>query len=178
MYVICFSLDLPLVKIQIWLLQGWLGWVSGATRPLMRLVTLSNMPILQQLHLEEQLLRRTSDNWCVINDGMAPATILMGLQESLGACRHTAGPLGPSADCEEVQWRWHVIVDWGTVVVTFICNKNAVAGLQIYGKNFDRFGEFHLRENDYAFSHSKVWRKCSINNKKSLGSSHVVLVGL
>ncbi|PWZ24373.1 hypothetical protein Zm00014a_034362, partial [Zea mays] len=78
-YVICFSLDLPLVKIQIWLLQGWLGWVSGATRPLMRLVTLSNMPILQQLHLEEELLRRTSDNWCVINDGMAPATILTGM---------------------------------------------------------------------------------------------------
>jgi hypothetical protein len=52
-----------------------------------------------------------------------------------------------------------VIVDQGTVFVTFICNKNAVAGLQpyprdimswsgqLYGKVFDRFGEFHLREN-------------------------------
>jgi hypothetical protein len=79
--------------------------------------------------------------------------VMAGLQESLGACRHTAGPLGPSADCEEVQWRWHVIVDWGTVVVTFICNKNAVAGLQIYGKKFDRFGEFHLRENGMDKQH-------------------------
>jgi hypothetical protein len=56
-----------------------LARVSGVARPLMRLVTMSRMPILQQLHLEEQLLRRTSDNWCIINDGTAPATIVMGV---------------------------------------------------------------------------------------------------
>lgn len=60
-----------------------------------------------------------------------------------------------------------VIVDQGTVFVTFICNTTAVAGLQpfprdimswtglLYGKVFHGFGEFHLRENDYAFSHQK-----------------------
>lgn len=36
-------------------------------------------PILQQLHLEERLLRRTSDNWCIVNDGTAPPTIVMGV---------------------------------------------------------------------------------------------------
>jgi len=58
-----------------------------------------------------------------------------------------------------------VIVDQGTVFVTFICNKNAVAGLQpyprdimswsgqLYGKVFDRFGEFHLRENGMENQH-------------------------
>jgi lipoate-protein ligase A len=52
-----------------------------------------------------------------------------------------------------------VIVDKGTVFVTFICNKTAVAGLQpfprdimtwtgqLYGKVFSGFGEFQLREN-------------------------------
>jgi lipoate-protein ligase A len=52
-----------------------------------------------------------------------------------------------------------VIVDEGTVFVTFICNKATVGGLQpfprdimtwtgqLYGKVFDGFGEFHLREN-------------------------------
>ena len=56
-----------------------LAGVSGAARPLMRLVTMSSMPILQQLHLEEQLLRCTPNNWCVINDGTDPATIVMGV---------------------------------------------------------------------------------------------------
>lgn len=51
----------------------------GAGRPLMRLVTMSGVPILRQLHLEERLLRRTGDNWCIINDGTAPATIVMGV---------------------------------------------------------------------------------------------------
>jgi hypothetical protein len=52
-----------------------------------------------------------------------------------------------------------VIVDEGTVFATFICSKAAVGGLQpfprdimtwtgqLYGKVFDGFGEFHLREN-------------------------------
>ncbi|CAD6217854.1 unnamed protein product [Miscanthus lutarioriparius] len=56
-----------------------LAGVSGAARPLMKLITMSGIPILQQLHLEEQLLRCTADNWCVINDGTAPPTIVMGV---------------------------------------------------------------------------------------------------
>lgn len=36
-------------------------------------------PILQQLHLEERVLRRTGDNWCIVNDGTAPPTIVMGV---------------------------------------------------------------------------------------------------
>jgi hypothetical protein len=45
----------------------------------MRLVTMGGAPIMQQLHLEERLLRRTSDNWCIVNDGTAPPTIVMGV---------------------------------------------------------------------------------------------------
>jgi lipoate-protein ligase A len=58
-----------------------------------------------------------------------------------------------------------VIVDQETVFVTFICNKSAVTGLQpfprdimswsgqLYGKVFDKFGEFHLRENGIEDQH-------------------------
>lgn len=56
-----------------------LAGVSGVARPLMRLITMSSTPILQQLHLEELLLRNTADNWCIINDGTAPPTIVMGV---------------------------------------------------------------------------------------------------
>jgi hypothetical protein len=45
----------------------------------MRLLTMSGVSIMRQLHLEERLLRRTADNWCVINDGTAPPTIVMGV---------------------------------------------------------------------------------------------------
>ncbi|KAG2578921.1 lipoate-protein ligase LplJ-like isoform X2 [Panicum virgatum] len=140
----------------------------GAARPLMRLVTMSGAPILRQLHLEERLLRCTEDNWCVINDGTAPPTIVMGVSGRVSELVEIEPVL---RDRVPVVRRFSgggtVIVDQGTVFVTFICNRSAVEGLQpfprdimswsgqLYGKVFDRFGEFHLRENDYAFSHRK-----------------------
>ena len=51
----------------------------NVARPLMRLVTMGGAPIMQQLHLEERLLRRTSENWCIIDDGTASRTIGMGV---------------------------------------------------------------------------------------------------
>jgi len=140
----------------------------GAARPLMRLVTMSGAPILRQLHLEERLLRRTEDNWCIINDSTAFLTIVMGVSGRVSELVEIEPVL---RDRVPVVRRFSgggtVIVDQGTVFVTFICNKSAVEGLQpfprdimswsgqLYGKVFDRFGEFHLRENDYAFSHRK-----------------------
>jgi hypothetical protein len=47
--------------------------------PLMNLVMLKGVPILQQLHLEERLLRTSSQNWCIINDGTNQSTIVMGV---------------------------------------------------------------------------------------------------
>uniref|UniRef100_A0A7N2LXG4 BPL/LPL catalytic domain-containing protein n=1 Tax=Quercus lobata TaxID=97700 RepID=A0A7N2LXG4_QUELO len=60
-----------------------------------------------------------------------------------------------------------VVVDPSTIFVTFICNKDAVAGLQpypqpimswtgaLYNKVFQGIGDFHLRENDYVFGDRK-----------------------
>jgi len=140
----------------------------STARPLMRLVTMSGAPILRQLHLEERLLRRTEDNWCIINDSTALPTIVMGVSGRVSELVEIEPVL---RDRVPVIRRFSgggtVIVDQGTVFVTFICNKSAVEGLQpfprdimswsgqLYGKVFDRFGEFHLRENDYAFSHRK-----------------------
>ncbi|KAM0893750.1 hypothetical protein ACQ4PT_024913 [Festuca glaucescens] len=140
----------------------------SVARPLMRLVTMGGAPIMQQLHLEERLLRRTSDNWCIVNDGAAPPTIVMGVSGKVSELVEIQPVL---QDRVPVIRRFSgggtVIVDQGTVFVTFICNKTAVAGLQpfprdimtwtgqLYGKVFRGNGEFHLRENDYAFSHRK-----------------------
>lgn len=47
--------------------------------PLMNLIKTNGLPILQQLHLEEELLRTSKDNWCIINDGTDNPTIVMGV---------------------------------------------------------------------------------------------------
>jgi hypothetical protein len=51
----------------------------SAQRPAVRLLRLAGVPILQQLQLEEALLRATHHNWFLINDGTAPASIVMGV---------------------------------------------------------------------------------------------------
>lgn len=125
-------------------------------------------PILQQLHLEERLLRRTSDNWCIVNDGTAPPTIVMGVSGKVSELVEVEPVLRDNVPVvRRFSGGGTVIVDQGTVFVTFICNKTAVTGLQpfprdimswtgqLYGKVFHGSGEFQLRENDYAFSHRK-----------------------
>ena len=64
-----------------------------------------------------------------------------------------------------------VVVDPSTIFVTFICNKDAVAGLQpypqpimswtgaLYNKVFQGIGDFHLRENG----------NCTLHNTSSIG---------
>lgn len=136
--------------------------------PFMNLIRIKGFSILQQLHLEERLLRTSSDNWCLINDGTNHANIVMGisgkpeelievelvLQDQVPVIRRFTG--GGT-----------VIVDAGTIFVTFICNKSAIDGLQpyprpimswtgkLYEKVFQTCGGFHLRENDYAFGAQK-----------------------
>ena len=50
-----------------------------AALPLMKLIRLKGVPILQQLHLEERLLRTSPHNWCIINDGTNLPHIVMGI---------------------------------------------------------------------------------------------------
>ena len=55
------------------------GKAKEAGIPLMKLIRLKGVPILEQLYLEERLLRTSSDNWCLINDGTNSPAIVMGL---------------------------------------------------------------------------------------------------
>ncbi|KAJ9677438.1 hypothetical protein PVL29_022432 [Vitis rotundifolia] len=136
--------------------------------PLMKLVRWKGVPILQQLHLEEQLLRTSSENWCIINDGTNDPTIVMGISGKPAQLLKLDSVLN---DRIPVIRRYTgggtVVVDCGTVFVTFICNKDAVPGLQpypqpimswsslLYALVFRGFGDFSLRENDYVFGNHK-----------------------
>jgi lipoate-protein ligase A len=44
-----------------------------------KFLRLAAFPILQQLQLEEALLRATTHNWFVINEGTPDPTIVMGV---------------------------------------------------------------------------------------------------
>jgi hypothetical protein len=50
-----------------------------APRPIVKLLRLARFPILQQLQLEEALLRATKCNWFLINDGTPRHSIVMGI---------------------------------------------------------------------------------------------------
>ncbi|KAJ6795420.1 uncharacterized protein M6B38_331085 [Iris pallida] len=136
--------------------------------PLINLIRLNSFPILNQLHLEEKLLRTTSGNWCIVNDGAIPPTIVMGVSGKLPELVNLDLALRDNIPVvRRFSGGGTVIVDDGTIFVTLICNKNAVPGLQpypqpimswtgqMYGDVFHGSGDFRLRENDYAFGARK-----------------------
>lgn len=49
------------------------------TMATVRLLRLQQFPILMQLRLEEALLRATSQNWCILNDGSSTTAIVLGV---------------------------------------------------------------------------------------------------
>ncbi|XP_037492937.1 uncharacterized protein LOC105635929 [Jatropha curcas] len=137
-------------------------------RPLMNLVKFKGVSILEQLHLEEKLLRTSSDNWCIVNDGTNAPAIVMGLSGKPSELLE----IGPVLrDHVPVIKRFTgggtVIVDGGTIFVTLICNKDDVPGVQpyppsimswsglLYNEVFQGIGDFQLRENDYVFGDHK-----------------------
>ncbi|CAA7055383.1 unnamed protein product [Microthlaspi erraticum] len=136
--------------------------------PLMNLVKLRKTPILQQLLLEERLLRSSSENWCIINDGTNVPNIVMGMSGK--ACELVE--LEPVIrDRIPVIKRFTgggtVIVDENTLFVSLICNRNDVPNVQPYPRSvmawsgslysdvFNESSEFQLRENDYVFGDRK-----------------------
>ncbi|CAN8265985.1 unnamed protein product [Cochlearia groenlandica] len=136
--------------------------------PLMNLVRLKGTPILEQLYLEERLLRTSSENWCIVNDGTNVPTIVMGMSGK--PCQLLE--LRPVIEdripvIKRFTGGGTVIVDKSTLFVSLICNKDDVPSVQpyprsvmewsgsLYGEVFKGVNGFHLRENDYVFGDRK-----------------------
>lgn len=135
---------------------------------MMNLVRLNGTPILNQLHLEEKLLRTSSDNWCIINDGADTPAIVMGVSGKPSELLEVGSVLQDQVPViRRFTGGGTVIVDNGTIFVTFICNKDAVPGVQpyprsvmswsglLYNEVFQGTADFQLRENDYVFGDCK-----------------------
>lgn len=132
---------------------------------MLNLLRLNNVDILEQLKIEEALLRVDSRNWCIINTGSSRAIVMgvSGKKEELvdlSKIREDGVPL-----IRRFSGGGTVIVDESTVFVTFICQKD-LHDFPPYpehilewstGFYFEAFGlpEFVLQENDYALGKLK-----------------------
>lgn len=126
----------------------------------MNLLHYQNMPIAEQLQIEEQLLRHDTRNICLINEG-TPPTIVLGIS---GKAEELVDL--PKAEQHNVpvirrfSGGGTVIVDEETVFVTFICNTDISAYpepiLRWAGNLYqDIFGIIRLRENDFVIGEKK-----------------------
>ncbi|MBU6446455.1 MAG: lipoate--protein ligase family protein [Verrucomicrobia bacterium] len=134
-------------------------------RPEIHLIHLENVPIFEQLQLEEALLRGSEENFCIINQG-SPRAIVMGI----------SGQPEQLINIEKVK-QAHipvirrfsgggtVIVDEDTLFVTFVFAKD-LFGIPSFPEPILRWGEqifqecwgiphFQLRENDYCIGELK-----------------------
>ncbi|KAJ0533090.1 putative lipoate--protein ligase [Helianthus annuus] len=138
--------------------------VAQAGRPLMNIVRMKGVPILQQLEIEECLLRTSSDNWCIINDGADKPNIVMGISGKPAELVEIKPVLEDNIPViRRFTGGGTVIVDHGTIFVSFICNKDDVADVQpyprpimswsslLYSQVFEGIADFRLRENDFVF---------------------------
>ncbi|KAJ0856634.1 hypothetical protein HanRHA438_Chr13g0580631 [Helianthus annuus] len=145
--------------------------VAQAGRPLMNIVRMKGVPILQQLEIEECLLRTSSDNWCIINDRADRPHIVMGISDLISLRESVIRKPAELVEIKRVlednipvirrfTGGGTVIVDLGTIFVSFICNKDDVADVQpyprpimswtslLYSQVFEGIADFRLREND------------------------------
>lgn len=129
----------------------------------MKILILSQVPILEQLRIEEALLRADKGNWCLINTG-APPAIVMGIS---GKPRLLLDVEKVCRDRIPVIKRFSgggtVYIDPHTVFVTLICNSEDMNVapqpkpiLEWSEKLYQPlFTDFKVRENDYVRGEKK-----------------------
>ncbi len=130
------------------------------------LLILENKPILEQLKIEEGLLRTNHQNWMIINIG-SPDAIVMGLSSKpdewvdLLLAKKASIPI-----IQRFSGGGTVFVDQETLFTSFIINKDAVAieafprpilnwTMEFYKKALG-IENLQLRENDYTIGNLKV----------------------
>lgn len=135
----------------------------------LHLLHLKNCPILEQLKIEETLLKADDRNWCLINEGSTPA-IVMGISGKPDLLINKEKLLSnPLPVIRRFSGGGTVVIDQNTLFVTFIFAKSShrFPGYpepimrwteEIYKDVFQN-NLFALRENDYVIGS----RKCGGN---------------
>ncbi|KAK9827635.1 hypothetical protein WJX81_001632 [Elliptochloris bilobata] len=137
-------------------------------RPVVNLLRLRGVSILQQLRLEEALLRADPGNWCILNDGSATAAIVLGISGKSGELVHEEAAAAAGLPLiKRFSGGGTVVVDADTLFATIIMNAAALPDVECYPRPvmrwselfytpiFAPYGDFSLREHDYAFGERK-----------------------
>jgi lipoate-protein ligase A len=129
------------------------------------LLQLKSYPIYEQLLLEERLLRSDTRNWCLINQGSAPAIVMgiSGKKEELINCAKAAEDNIPLI--KRFSGGGTVFVDENTLFITFICQRQ-LHPFPPYPEPIMKWTEeiysealqhphFRLKENDFVMEDRK-----------------------
>ncbi|GFR48155.1 hypothetical protein Agub_g9990 [Astrephomene gubernaculifera] len=135
------------------------------SRPVLNLLRVSRLPIFTQLHLEEALLRATTDNWLIINDGAFHPAIVIGISGRPQELVHCEEALQHGIQAiRRFTGGGTVVVDQDTVFSTLIMQGSSLPQVdcfphpimawteKLYRPAFAAAGcpDFTLRENDYV----------------------------
>jgi lipoate-protein ligase A len=125
-----------------------------------KLLKLKNTPIIDQLAMEEALLRTCDQNYCVISHGTKPA-IVMGIS---GKPELLIEEQNPYPVIRRFSGGGTVLVDENTFFISLICNSlkdipSYPAHIlkwtsALYAPLFQE-NQFNLKENDYALGNKK-----------------------
>lgn len=137
-------------------------------RPVLRLLRLSQYPILKQLKLEQALLRVAQGSWLLVNDGTPDPAIVMGISGKLDELVYRDKALAREVTViRRFSGGGTVVVDRNTVFATMISDDIDLPDVEalprplmewttkMYEHAFGKYGKFRLRENDYCFGERK-----------------------
>ena len=87
------------------------------------------VPIFKQLQLEEALFRMDKGNWCILNEGRPPATVVMGISGKpeklleIDRCKQDRIPV-----IKRFTGGGTVVTDTGIAFASFIFNADIIEG--------------------------------------------------
>ncbi len=131
----------------------------------LHLIHLHQVPVFEQLQLEEALLRADQRNWCLLNTGTEPA-IVLGISGNPAELIHEQERQKHQVPMiRRFSGGGTVVVDQSTCFVTFIFNQESLP-IEPFPAPILRWTEklyqplfagldFNLRENDYTIGHLK-----------------------
>jgi len=132
---------------------------------MLQFITLKNTPILEQLQLEEALLRTEEGSFCIINQG-SPSAIVMGIsgrpEQLIDLDKVKANPIPL---IRRFSGGGTVVIDENTLFISFIIDKKDLNlppfpepilrwSADLYQRSW-QIPDFHLRENDYVIGDKK-----------------------
>lgn len=131
------------------------------------LLKLGRTSILNQLYLEEALLRNDTSNWCILSRGNAESAIVLGVGGKPEVLVHEeAARMDKVMLIKRFTGGGTVFIDENTLFVSFIMNKTTFPLVEGFPRPIMKWSgqfyqtvlgdQFELRENDYCIGEKKL----------------------